>query len=199
MAFFEQLHIATDLAQPAYDLDRGPSGTGLTTGYFPEINWVGNPTDNVSACTNYDQLHVNAWLGWLDGQDQPNAEGSVGGQIPALFGGNFQSGRVLPRSSAEEALTQPVSVGQKTKGYLAGSLAFSDDLERAIDFVDHSLGLVINKLKAKGIFEDTLIIVASKHGQASIDLTKFREIDPANVTTLIGVNTFQITASILSS
>ncbi|KIW01883.1 uncharacterized protein PV09_06730 [Verruconis gallopava] len=162
---------------PAYDIVRGPSGTGLTTGYFPEINWAGNPTDNVTACMKYDQLHVNAWLGWLDGKNQPNAEGDIGGQIPALFGGNFQT----------------VSVGQKTKGYVAGSLAFSSDLKKAIDFVDASIGLLINKLKAKGIFDDTLIIVASKHGQAPIDPTQLKKIDPKNLTSLIGVKTDHIT------
>jgi hypothetical protein len=65
----------------------------LTTGYFPEINNAGSPTDNVTACIAYDTLHVNAFLGWLDGKDQTNAEGSVNGQIPVLWGGNFQSGQ----------------------------------------------------------------------------------------------------------
>jgi hypothetical protein len=72
---------------------RGPSGKGLTTGYFPEINYAGNPTDNVTACIAYDTLHLNAFLGWLDGKDPANAEGSLNGQIPTLFGGNFQSGK----------------------------------------------------------------------------------------------------------
>jgi hypothetical protein len=77
---------------PAYDVVRGPSGTGLSTGYFPEINWAGNPTDNVSACIQYDTLHVNAFLSWLDGTVPANSEGSLGGIVPTVFGGNFQSG-----------------------------------------------------------------------------------------------------------
>ena len=64
----------------------------MTTGYFPEINWAGAPTDNVDKCIQYDQLHVNAFLGWLDGKDPANAEGSLKGAVPTLFGGNFQVG-----------------------------------------------------------------------------------------------------------
>jgi hypothetical protein len=79
---------------PAYDLVRGPSGTGLTTGYFPEINNAGAPTDNVDKCIKYDTLHLNAFLRWMDGKDPANAEGSIKGDVPALFGGNFQASKL---------------------------------------------------------------------------------------------------------
>jgi hypothetical protein len=78
---------------PTYDIVRGPSSTGLTTGYFPEINNADGPTDNVDKCIVYDTLHLNAFLGWIDGKDPANAEGSLKGDVPALFGGNFQSGK----------------------------------------------------------------------------------------------------------
>jgi hypothetical protein len=42
-------------------------------------------------------------------------------------------------------------VGQKTKGYVAKTLDFSPDLLKAMQFADASLGLIINKLKAKGL------------------------------------------------
>jgi hypothetical protein len=73
---------------PAYDLARGPSGTGLTTGYFPEIAAV--PV-TVNATIAYDQLHVNAFLDWLDAKVPVNSTGSLKG-VPTLFGGNFQAG-----------------------------------------------------------------------------------------------------------
>lgn len=76
---------------------------------------------------------------------------------------------------------------------MAGSLAFSPDLKTAMDFVDASLGQIVSKLKAKGIYDKTLIIVASKHGQSPIDPTKFRKIDPKNLTNYIGVPTDHIT------
>lgn len=154
---------------PSYDLMRGPSGKGLSEGYFPEIAAVG-PTveDNIA----YDQYHVNAWLDWIDGKDIAKAEGSLGGKVPTLFGGNFQA----------------VSVEQKTSGYKAGSLDFTDELLKAVKFVDASLGLVVQKLKAKGLYADTLIIIASKHGQAPIDPTKYGKIDPKAVTNATGVD-----------
>ncbi|KAI9872726.1 MAG: hypothetical protein M1830_001258 [Pleopsidium flavum] len=154
---------------PAYDLVRGPSGQGLSEGYFPEIASVKNTVD---ATIGYDQLHVNAFLDWLDGTSPENAEGSLKG-IPTLFGGNFQA----------------VNVAQKTKGYLAGDgNPFTPDLLKAIDFVDASLGKVVAKLKTKGIYDDTLIIVASKHGQAPIDPTKYEKIAPKAVINATKVN-----------
>lgn len=166
---------------PAYDILRGPSGTGLTTGYFPEVNSLvaggADYTANVSICIVWDTLHVNAFLDWLDGKVPANSEGSLNGSLPTLWGGNFQS----------------VSVGQKTAGYVKGTLDFTPDLETAVKFVDHSLGAVINKMKAKNVYDDTLIIVCSKHGQSAIDPTLFKEVDPAVFAKEIGVNTSFIT------
>ena len=81
-----------------------------------------------------------------------------------------------------------VSVGQKTSGYKAGSLDFTDELLKTMEFVDASLGLIVQKLKAKGIYDDTLIIIASKHGQAPIDPTKYGKVDPLAVTNATGVD-----------
>jgi predicted AlkP superfamily pyrophosphatase or phosphodiesterase len=168
---FEVVHAAgyetayTD-KHPAYDIVRGPSGKGLSEGYFPEIAAVAN---NVAATIAYDQLHVNAFLGWIDGQSQPHAEGSIS-KMPTLFGGNFQA----------------VSVAQKTKGYNK-DLSFTPDLLQAIDFVDDSLGKVVAKLKSKSLLHETLIIVASKHGQAPINPALYNTVDPDAVTNATGV------------
>ena len=156
---------------PAYDIVRGPSGKGLTTGYFPEIAAIAN---TVEATIEYDTLHVNAFLDWINGKTPSHSEIQGKGltTIPALFGGNFQA----------------VSVGEKTSGYVAGSLAFTPELLKALDFVDASLGKVVQALKDKGIYKDTLIVVASKHGQAPIDPKLFREVDPSLVPAATGVN-----------
>jgi Type I phosphodiesterase / nucleotide pyrophosphatase len=153
----------------------------LTTGYFPEqASETGPGTDftkNVSVAITYDQLHVDAFLSWLDGKVPANSQGDLGGKVPTLFGGNFQV----------------ASVGEKTAGYVAGSLDFTAGLQSAIKFVDDSFGLIINKLKAKNLYDQTIIFVCSKHGQSPIDPTLFKEVDPANLTTLVGVNTSFIT------
>lgn len=47
-----------------------------------------------------------------------------------------------------------------------------------MDFVDTSLGQVVSALKTKGIYDDTLIIVASKHGQAPVDPKLYGKADP---------------------
>lgn len=160
---------------PAYDLVRGPSGTGLTTGYFPEIEAI--PGSNVSATIAYDLLHVNAWLAWLDGQVPANSEGALT-TIPSFFAGNLQA----------------VNVGQKVGGYEnTTGLPFSPLLLEAIDSVDAAIGAVVKKLKAKGIYNDTLIIVAAKHGQAPIDPELYAKVDPALIMNNTGVPTQWIT------
>lgn len=156
---------------PAYDVVRGPSGTGLSVGYFPEIAAVPTEVDSTIA---YDQLHVNAWLDWIDGQSPEHTEVFDGAltAMPGLMGGNFQA----------------VSVAQKTVGYENDTAnSFSPTILKAVDFVDASIGAVVNKLKAKGLHESTLIIVASKHGQAPIQRSLFGEVDPSLITNLTGV------------
>ncbi len=71
---------------PAYDILRGPSGTGLTLGYFPEQAAFGG---SVSDTIAFDQYHVNAFLDWLDATSPEYSEGALT-EIPTLFGGNFQ-------------------------------------------------------------------------------------------------------------
>jgi predicted AlkP superfamily pyrophosphatase or phosphodiesterase len=82
---------------------------------------------------------------------------------------------------------QSVSVGQKTTGYVNGTLDFTADLLTAIKFVDDSLGAVINALKAKSLYEDTLMIVCSKHGQTPIDPATLKKVDPALFEAQLGV------------
>lgn len=156
---------------PAYDLVRGPSGTGLTVGYFPEIAAVDT---TVEATIAYDQLHVNPWLDWLDATTPINSTtyGSKLTKVPTLFGGNFQS----------------FSVAQKIVGYTNDTQnSFSDALITAMEFVDSSIGAVVDKLESKGLLEETLVIIASKHGQAPIDRSLYRAIDPTAVTNLTTV------------
>jgi Type I phosphodiesterase / nucleotide pyrophosphatase len=160
---------------PAYDIVRGPSGKGLSVGYFPEIAAIGPSVEDTIA---YDQLHVDAFLDWIKGTTPDYSE--VQDKLtdtPRLFGGNFQA----------------VSVGQKTSGYVAKTLDFTPELIKALDFVDSSLGKVVEALKDKNIFDDTLIIVASKHGQAPIDPTKYAKVDPSLIPAATGVNVSFVT------
>jgi predicted AlkP superfamily pyrophosphatase or phosphodiesterase len=114
---------------------------------------------------------VNAWLAWLDAMTLVNSDGRLTA-VPRLFGGNFQV----------------VNVGQKTVGYLNSTgNPFSPALLKAIDFVDSSLGALVKKLQAKRIYDDTLIIIASKHGQTPIDPKLYKKVNPKIITNLTAV------------
>ncbi|TFK62624.1 type I phosphodiesterase/nucleotide pyrophosphatase [Pluteus cervinus] len=152
---------------PSYDVVRGPSGTGLTEGFFPEINAIPN---TVPATIAYDTLHIEAFLNWTSGISILTGEKLPA--IPTLMGGNFQA----------------VSVAQKTSGYVnATGFPFTAPLLEALDFVDGFLGQFVSLLEERGIFEDSLLILASKHGQTPIDPNLFGEVAPALLMNLTGV------------
>lgn len=71
------------------DIVRGPSGQGLTSGYFPEMaaDSVGS---TVAATIAYDQLRAQAFLDYLDAVTPANSEGTLT-TVPTVFGGNFQA------------------------------------------------------------------------------------------------------------
>jgi arylsulfatase A-like enzyme len=62
-----------------------------------------------------------------------------------------------------------------------------------MDFMDASLGAIVNKLKQKNLYEDTLIIVNSKHGQTPMDPIAFKEVDPKVFAAALAVPTFHTT------
>lgn len=81
-----------------------------------------------------------------------------------------------------------VNVAQKTYGYQNSTgFPFSAPILEVLDFVDASLGAIVNKLKSKGLYADTLIIVASKHGNTPINPALFGEVNPAQITNATGV------------
>ena len=171
---------------PAYDLVNGPSGKGVDDLYTPEINslivngGVANgidlagslklcdgttnslPLSTVTdyttcepAVTAYDDVKVKAVLNEIDGK---TSDGSKKAPVPTILGLNFQE----------------VSVGEKLPvgGYKDAAGTPSDLLEGAIAHVDGSLGRIVSELKAKHLYESTLFIVSSKHGQSPIARAK---------------------------
>jgi hypothetical protein len=165
---------------PAYSSVAGPNGV-LDDFYAPEINSnvialpgvttsegiscaaIRDPGSDLTAWTNsfdniqcYDTLKVNAIINEIHGKKHSGAAGKV----PEIFGMNFQA----------------VSVGQKlieanvaTGGYLDAKGVPSPSLLKEIEYVDASIGDMINALKDTGRLENTLIIVTAKHGQSPID------------------------------
>jgi hypothetical protein len=108
----------------------------------------------------YDALHVQALLNQIAGKTH-NGDKS---EVPALFGMNYQSVFV------GQALYEP-SVGKG--GYLNAAAAPSNELLNEIEYVDTSIGEIVNGLKDAGIFDSTLLIVTAKHGESPIDPTRY--------------------------
>jgi hypothetical protein len=167
---------------PAYSSVAGRDGVGvLNYLYAPEINSnvialpgvmtptgiscssIPDPSSDLTAWTNsfkniqcYDTLKVNAILNEIEGKTHDGMRAKT----PTIFGMNFQA----------------VSVGQKLiesgpgkGGYLDAAGTPTDNLLGDITFVDDAIGQMVMKLKDRGLYESTLVIITAKHGQSPID------------------------------
>lgn len=167
---------------PAYASVAGRDGVQVLDDFYaPEINsnvvalpkvttadglnctTVPDPGADLTAWTNsflnikcYDTLKSNAILNEIEGKTHLGT-GKL--KTPTIFGMNFQA----------------VSVGQKliegdTKGgYLDAAGRPGPSLLSEIEFVDDAIGAMVNKIKDRGLYESTLIIITAKHGQSPID------------------------------
>ena len=161
---------------PAYEFLNGPSGTGLDDLYTPEIATVVGPlgvvTNSFANTMAYDDLKVAVVLKWIAGLDR---NGNPFG-VPKLFGMNFQA----------------VSVGQKLAqsggpvgGYLDASGTPTSSLQEALDHTSDSIGSMIDALRGAGLLDSTLVIVSAKHGNASIDPSLLRRVDPVIIVNIV--------------
>jgi len=167
---------------PAYSSVAGRDGAGVLDDFYsPEINsnvvnlpgvttpdglgcqTVPDAGADLTAWTNsfknikcYDTLKVNAILSEIEGWNHLKTAKT---KTPTIYGMNFQA----------------VSVGEKliesgTKGgYLDGAGTPTSSLLSEIEFVDDAIGQMVNKIKDRGQYESTLIIITAKHGQSPID------------------------------
>jgi hypothetical protein len=186
-------HTAWVDKHPSYEWTNGPSGLGVDDFYGPEINSVPvalpqfpgcapvpfpDPTFDDGWTTDfrniqcYDLLHVQALINQIDGFTHDRSQGAP---VPALFGTNFQAVSV-----GEKLLQGPITKNGPNVGAPNQGLAFE------LDFVDQSLGRIVAELKSQNLFNSTLIIVAAKHGQSPIDISKVNRIGGGQPQTLIG-------------
>lgn len=137
----------------AYTIVNGPSGKGVTDLANLEVAATlpdgQQPNNDVADNNYYDSLKVNFVLNWCRGLDHTGTH-HVG--VPALFGMDYQT----------------VSTGQKVNGYIHPDYTPTPQLANALDFVDRTLGRMEQALKASGVADETLIIVAAKHGQTPV-------------------------------
>jgi hypothetical protein len=177
---------------PSYSSVSGPgNGTNVDDYYAPEINSipVALPGVRVSAQLNcsplpdqtavsssnawtdsfqniecYDTLKVNAIINEIDGRTH---NGSARAPVPAVFGMNFQA--VSVGQKLIEKTLNPVVKG----GYLDSQGTPTPELLSEIQFVDGSIGKMIDALKGTGAFDSTLIVITAKHGQSPIDSSRY--------------------------
>lgn len=165
---------------PAYDILNGPSGTGIIDLYTPEINSLiplaGNTTaDNTTSFTatrNYDEVKVQAILHEIDGLD---STGRRAAPVPNVFGMNFQSVSVGQKLAKSGLLDAPGLAG----GYLDAAGTPGNALTQQLAYVEDAVGRMVAELQARGLADETLIIVSAKHGQSPIDVSKRQAVSDA--------------------
>jgi hypothetical protein len=165
----------------------GPSGEGVDDYFTPEINSSANPTaptapgqpdwttDNLFT-QQYDGYKVQAVINWINGR-RHDGTGNPG--TPAIFGMNFQTvstAQKLPTSRTELDLS-----GTAKGGYLADGATPGPVLTNALDFVDQSLGKMVNALKGRGLYDSTAIIVSAKHGQSPMNPAALNRINDGKI------------------
>jgi hypothetical protein len=168
---------------PSYAMVAGPGGTGLDDYYAPEVdsNVVALPgvkTSLGASCATvrdatapswnasfediqcYDALRVDALLNEIAGKSHNGSAATT----PAIMGMNFQA------VYTGESVSEPgVGVG----GYQNAAALPSAELLQEIESVDTSIGDIVNALKDRGIYDDTLIFITAKHGGSPIDPTRY--------------------------
>ncbi len=170
---------------PAYDILNGPSGKGIVDLYTPEIDsnfpggGVGSHTNSYTATRTYDELHVQAVLNEIDGR---NSTGTRPAPVPEVFGLNFQAVSVGQKLASSGPTDQPGLVG----GYLDANGTPASGLYQQASYVDDALGRIVARLKARGLYDSTLIIISAKHGQSPIDRSTRRAVSDAPYTGIPG-------------
>lgn len=193
---------------PSYEWTNGPSGTGVEDFYGPEINSNTGTSDRgvpntipfpgcnpVPLVDNtfddgwttdfrniqcYDLLHVQAVLNEIDGWNHNHTK-RVG--VPTLFGFNYQSVSV-----GEKLKSGPITAGgPNVNGGYVDALGTPDEgLAFELDFVDRTLGRIVDELKSQNLYDSTLIIISAKHGQSPIERQKDHNIGGGQPSTLLG-------------
>lgn len=181
---------------PSYAMVAGPGGTGLNDYYAPEVDSniealpgvktsLGAPCSPVRDATApswnasfediqcYDALRVNALLNEIAGKSHNGSPATT----PAIMGMNFQA------VYTGESVSEP---GVATGGYQNAAALPSAELLQEIESVDTSIGDIVNALKDKGIYDDTLIIITAKHGGSPIDPTRYVADGTNTPATLLG-------------
>jgi hypothetical protein len=170
----------------AYSVVSGPTGTSTPSNlddyYAPDINSNIVPLPGVIAANGFDcstltsngsdwttgfdsvkcndQLKVNAVLNWIKGRTHL---GNLGGQVPIIFGMDFQA----------VSVGEKLVIGSEKGGYLDAAGTPTLDMLGEIKYVDAAIGQMVSALPSAGLFNQTTIIITAKHGQSPIDTHRY--------------------------
>ncbi|HVO00566.1 MAG TPA: alkaline phosphatase family protein [Candidatus Cybelea sp.] len=168
-------HTAWSDKHPAYEVLAGPSGKGLDDLFALEQDSLISgtkvkTTGSFKAERDFDEARVKAVVNEINGLDSTGAHKAP---VPTLFGMNFQAvsvGQKLPKAG-------PGDDASLIGGYLDATGKPASGLAAQLDYVDGALGELVNALKSAKLSDSTLIIIASKHGQAPVDPATFQATD----------------------
>jgi hypothetical protein len=160
-----------------YDGDYGVVGSHVTP----------DATVSVNCTLDNDKRKIDALVAEINGFDHTGKGAQVG--TPTVFGTDLQAvsvGEKVSHNNTDGSCYAPDPAGLddpshaplkgKPGGYVDGSGTPTAVLEYALEQTDASLGRLVAALKARHIYESTLLIVTAKHGQAPIDPLKTNKI-----------------------
>jgi hypothetical protein len=183
----------------------GSNGKAIDDFFGPEIdsqavepNGVPYPVDNAwtgdnAATKQYDSYKVQAVVNWINGFDHTGTGPKVG--TPAIYGMNFQTVSTAEKlKSSPPVLIGPNAQGLFTEGpslpggYVTvnGQQVPGPLLRRALDFVNHALQRMADRIQADGEADSTAIILTAKHGQSPLNNNQLQRIDDGPI--ISGVN-----------
>ena len=137
------------------DYLRGKDGKAIDDSRALERKGTPGTYEGMSA---QDGRRVDLLLNQIRGMDSAGTR-KVG--VPKLFGLGFIAFGAM----------------QKKDGYANSNGTPKGNTKVALDFVDQSLGRIVDELKKQKLYDSTMIILSSKHGQSPIDIKKRRMID----------------------
>jgi Type I phosphodiesterase / nucleotide pyrophosphatase len=160
-----------------YDGDYGVVGSHVTP----------DATVSVNCTLDNDKRKIDALVAEINGFDHTGKGAQVG--TPTVFGTDLQAvsvGQKVSHNNTDGSCYAPDPAGLddpshaplkgKPGGYVDGSGTPTAVLEHALAQTDASLGRLVAALKARHLYESTLLIVTAKHGQAPIDPLKTNKI-----------------------
>jgi len=181
----------------SYSFTEGPGGKGLDDYWSPEVdsNVVPLPgvttAEGISCATVRDNVNTPAWnssflniqcydalkVQGLLNQIKGRTHSGSPAKVPAVFGMNFQSvyfGESLVQSDGTSG------------GYQNAAAYPTLPLLKEIQFVDASIGVIVDGLKDAGLYDDTLVIISAKHGESPIDPTRYVADGSGTPATILG-------------